>query len=450
MSDEVLGDLNAACARDNDKTTKQIAELVGLTPRTVQKRLYEAHDETLVRHTFADVWPMTAGTLAKMHVKQAREAGLFAEITRVTGLTERTVRRCLEEAHGKGFLQNLFSNAWPNEESEDEAPVSDEGADDGLFAIGNLTVARARRDEQDEDDDDKENLAARFRLDPHRAWSRPRQLARVLRLLGIQVPQRLHAQRFRKALQLLARAGIDACLASDEERTVLPLDADTPSIHAEIRLRIATEPAPRTPPLARRPETSPPPPIVVVSRPARPAPPPPLQPREPAYDTALRRLQFLTAVPSIDRQYEPEWPNAYLEAAIAGLEVTPFEVRHLRMVAASLVKGHHNPEGIITRLLKVETPRDLEALVARFRHLNDSMPENAEEVIQWMGAISAGYPLVAHSQPHAPGPARAPVASAASPPAPRSPKPAPTVKLAAHETHTNVRDLGALDDMFKD
>jgi hypothetical protein len=564
MSDEVLGDLNAACARDDDETTEHIARLARLTPRTVQKRLSEAHGATLVRNVFADVWPTTAGALAEIHVKQAREAGLFAEIARVTGLTERTVRRRLEEAHGKGFLQNLFSDAWPSKAGEDEAPASDGDAEDGRFAIGDLTAARARRNEdlvqriavltghgvravqrrlenahgaarvrnifrewptdaqqlgdlrvklarecrlfpeiaaithqseqtvfdrlmqgdgrsavrnlfgsmwpsggtngeeqededvnedeehRDEDDGDEENVTARFRLDPDGAWSRPRQLARVLRLLDIQVPLRLRDERFREALQLLARAGIEACIASDGERTVLSLDADTPGIHAEIRLRIATEPTRRTPPPTRGPETSPPPPIVVVSRPARPAPPPPPRPREPAYDTALRRLQFLTAVPSMDRQHEPEWPDGYLKAATAGLEVTPFEVRHLRMVAASLVKGHHSPEGIITRLLKVETPGDLEALVTRFRHLNHSMLENAEEVVQWMGVISAGYPSVAHPQPYAPPPARAPVASAAPPPAHRSPTPAPTVKLATQETHTNVRDLGALDDMFKD
>ena len=152
----------------------------------------------------------------------------------------------------------------------------------------------------------------------------------------------------------------------------------------------------------------------------------------------------------MNRQQELEWPDAFLEAATAGLEVTPFEVRHLRMVAASFVKGHHNPEAIITRLLKVETPRDLEALVERFRYLNRSVAEHAEEVLQWMGEIAAGHPHIEHLPFHAPAPARVPPAYAASASAPRAPEPAPKIKPATPEPHTNVRDLGALDDMFKD
>ncbi|WP_437334442.1 hypothetical protein [Sorangium sp. So ce394] len=147
MSNEVLGDLNAACARGDDEATERIAELVGLTLRAVQKRLHEAHGATLVRNVFFDAWPATAGAFAEMRVKQAREAGLFPEIARVTGLAERAVRRRLEGAHGKGFLQNLFSDAWPSEEGEDDAPASDDEADHDLVAIGTLTAARARRDE---------------------------------------------------------------------------------------------------------------------------------------------------------------------------------------------------------------------------------------------------------------------------------------------------------------
>lgn len=549
MSDEVIGDLTAARTRYDDEIIEQIAELVGLAQHTVQQRLHAAHGAKLVRNVFADTWPKTAGALAEMHVKQAREAGLFAEIAQVTGLDEYLVRRRLQDAHGKGFLENLFADDWPDEARDDEAPDSDGEAEDDL-AIGDLTAARARRsndvvqkiaeltgrgvrsvkrqledahgatrvrnifseewpadpapqsstveqsvwgrmvdggrsavrgivesvwssggagseeqedeveeeesgpdgeddageDDEQQDNGDENDLIVRLRVDREGAWSRPRQLKRVLRLLGIEVPQRLRVERFREALQILAQAGIEACLADDEIRTPLTLDANTPGIHAEVRLRIATAREPPATPRPFPPETSPPP-IVLVSRPTRPAPAPASHPREPAHETALRRLQFLTAVPSTGRQHEPEWPDAYLDAATAGLEVTPMEVRHLRMVAASFVKGHHSPEGIITRLVKMETALDLEALVARFRHLNRRMSEDAEEVLKWMGETSAGLLRFAHPRPHATATAHAPAAHAASP---RAPQAAGTVKLATHDTPTNVRDLGVLEDMFKD
>ncbi|MFT3769599.1 MAG: hypothetical protein QM820_29540 [Minicystis sp.] len=221
----------------------------------------------------------------------------------------------------------------------------------------------------------------------------------------------------------------------------------------------------------RKTDTTPPPPIVVVSEAPRPPPPPPAPAhREPGHEIALRRLQFLTAVPSMDRQHEPEWPDGYVAAATAGLTLTEHERRHLRMVAASFVRGHHNPLPHITTLVKSETPDALNAIVASFRHLNRSAPDQAEEVLQWLHELSGGHPPAppAHAQVHAPrshvhapAPARAPAhpsyAATSSPaPPPRvvtvaTPRAAPAAPKQAHdEAHTNVRSLGALDDMFKD
>lgn len=174
------------------------------------------------------------------------------------------------------------------------------------------------------------------------------------------------------------------------------------------------------------------------------------------------RLQFLTAVPSMDRQHDPAWPDQYLDAATAGLEVTDHERRHLRMLAVSYVRGHHSPSPVITRLIKTETSRDLDMLVEWFRHLNRSAAENAEEIVQWVQELRVGQPRPAPAPLQAPTPAPVvgPAAAyAASPPLARPPRvttmdaPRPasaTSKQGSEEAPANVRSLGALDDMFKD
>ena len=85
--------------RDDDLVGK-IADLTGLTERTVRKRPDEAHGRTLARNLFDDRWPAEAEDFEGKSAAWARNAELFEELANLTGLTERVVRKRLQEAHG--------------------------------------------------------------------------------------------------------------------------------------------------------------------------------------------------------------------------------------------------------------------------------------------------------------------------------------------------------------
>ena len=53
-------------------------------------------------------------------MKSAREDELAGEIAEVVGLTERTVERRLGEAHGRTLVRNLFEDRWPREAADFE------------------------------------------------------------------------------------------------------------------------------------------------------------------------------------------------------------------------------------------------------------------------------------------------------------------------------------------
>ena len=634
-----LGVMTVAAARLASNAAALIAGLTGYAPNVVERKLRDAHGATLVRNVFVDRWPADADDLGDLRVRQARDCGFHAEIALVTRMTADAVRARLNASDGRMAVRNLFAAVWPRDEEDD---LADE------LGIG----VTGEDEEEEENEKDGRTLSDRLRLDPGGAWSRPRQLARVLRQLGMGTFQRLRTPRFQEVLQILAQGGVELRLADDESGEPLPLDASSPGIDAEVRLRgvaggsrdteqagqhlifigqpplcgtaglmeivrragitslvdvrfplpregawtrdalsslpgyvrstveadpeievdgptqvmarearlvagafhetipalvvgpilVLTSPRfeegmraayraigvapgldiqhivnpgadpPASSPaellvvnhaqvmacyeghpckrraltewfdgagdltrdggrfevketLVRRQRGSrisprstevpggrssplPPPPVVVVAPRKGPAAPPPLVPREADYDIALRRLQFLTAVPSVNRHHEQEWPDSYLVAATAGLDILPLDEKHLRMVATSIVKGHHSPSPIIGPLVKGEAPADLDTLLHRFIELNRNAPDFAQEVLNWVNE-RRGHTAPAPKAPpqrdepprtRAPAPAWTRAASGA--------RQAGASEPAPQSASANVRDMGALDDMF--
>lgn len=174
--------------------------------------------------------------------------------------------------------------------------------------------------------------------------------------------------------------------------------------------------------------------------------------RPSAYNLAVLRLQFLTAVPSVERRTLPTWPDGYLAATTRGLSLQPQELSLLRAYAAGLCIGNHSPYDAIPRLTQVLSPTEWESLLADFQALNPFQPELVQAIVEqlepvtaprssagaWRGATSP--PLPPDLEPAPPGePSIQPKAAASTRPSP----PVPPEPGAA-----NQRDLGALAGMF--
>lgn len=69
-------------------------------------------------------------------------------------------------------------------------------------------------------------------------WSRPRLVSRILRRLHGTAPERLRSIRFQELIRDLKGIGIEACLATDPESTVLDEGATSPGIAGKLRLRL--------------------------------------------------------------------------------------------------------------------------------------------------------------------------------------------------------------------
>lgn len=457
-----VGDLTAAQARDDEVAIEHIASVTGLDQPVVAWRLGEVHGNTLVRNVFAE-WPKTPETAGRVRVKQARDAGLVGEIAEITGLSEQTIRRRLRDCHGRTTLRTLFADVWPEERAERDLPEAGlddvdvaadaigEGVDSGegdvdgaerfRDAFAPSAGGRAGGDPNDDPDDEDDGgdddpgadeldsgadageregmrgavgapaadegaaapaevVIARLRLDPGGAWSRPRALVAVMRAVGHDVPQRLRKERFQRLVADLAAHGVQMRLA-DEERPLSTCDA-SPGKGARVRLRVAGPPATGGSEPDWQGATSTPPPIVVVPSPPR-QPMPPV-PAASDYELAVLRLQFLTAVPWIERQRDPDWPNAFLEAAFEGLVLEEQERRRVRMAAASYVRGTHSPDLVIKDLVSRAAHEDLDRLLERFLHLNRHMPEAAAEVVRQVNelraaAVSGPLPTTSPSPP---------------------------------------------------
>ncbi|MFT3769600.1 MAG: hypothetical protein QM820_29545 [Minicystis sp.] len=244
--DVALGDMTVARVRDGGaETVRRIAELTGYSETIVTRWIGDSHGATRVRNLFEDTWPTGEDQLGGLRVRQARECGLYPEIARITGQPPQVVQSWLEEGDGRMAVRNLFASVWPSasaahaDEDEDEDPSHALVLDEEDEEIAEDEEEDEHDgDEGDGDEDDAATLIAALRLDPHGRWSRPRQLSRVLRHIGMEV-QRLRTPRFQDALQQLAQAGIELRLADDDDDGPLPLDAEAPGIHAKVCLRVA-------------------------------------------------------------------------------------------------------------------------------------------------------------------------------------------------------------------
>lgn len=286
-----------------------------------------------------------------------------------------------------------------------------------------------------------------FALDSE--WSRPRILSRVLRKTGMVVPERLRTTRFRELIAELGARGIEACFADDPSCAVLTDEAESPGIFAKLRLRRAGDQAePRAPKNEIRVGEGGP--AIVVQAGERKVT---LRtPRPSNYNLAVLRLQFLTAVPSAERRNLAGWPESYISAATKGLALRPQEATLLRAYAAGLCLGNHSPYEAIPQLRQVVTEAEWEELLSDFVSLNPFQPDFVRAIVEqlkpmatprtepesWRSAEPTPDDLLATAQTER---ASEPLAAAGRSGAGGD---------AQDETGTNRRDLGALNDMFKD
>ena len=131
-----LGSTNVKAARDDEELSSAVAEVTGLTAGAVEAALQGAHGRTRLDTLFADSWPWTAAGFSGATVAWARELGLDEELSRVTGLTTRTVRGRLKKVAGQMLVANLFAEDWPDDDADELAGVRAGGVDPRLCRRG--------------------------------------------------------------------------------------------------------------------------------------------------------------------------------------------------------------------------------------------------------------------------------------------------------------------------
>ena len=189
------------------------------------------HWHNHVRIVLAQDWPVDPQKLGVVRVNLARIVGLDVEIAIFTGLDLRTVRARLQAAHGNSTLAKTFRDRWPSRGAA--AAIGDE--DDETNWADREPRTREEQTENDQKRQHGGDLDA-LRLDPKGAWSRPRQLATVLKSLDWEVPGRLRTPRFQSLIAHLSGLGVAMRPADAEEP--FPQDADSPGIAARVCLRI--------------------------------------------------------------------------------------------------------------------------------------------------------------------------------------------------------------------
>jgi hypothetical protein len=141
-SAEILGLLNVADARERGLVAA-IAEVTGMTPKGVVRRLNAVHGRTLLANCFSDRWPeennllLDANELAELNVAEALRRDLTEDIAEITGLSEAAVRGRLDNSHGRTLLLTCFDDHWPHAARE---PL-------GANELSKLRVADAQRED---------------------------------------------------------------------------------------------------------------------------------------------------------------------------------------------------------------------------------------------------------------------------------------------------------------
>jgi hypothetical protein len=129
------------------------------------------------------------------------------------------------------------------DEKEDEQNLETKGEDDGENSAdgGDVNEDGEGSGEDSKVDrwSDDEVITGRELGDLTEAWSRPQSIARILRQLGQDVPQRLRRAEFDELIAELRSLNIEACLANDPATSVLAAGAESAEIATRLRLRTA-------------------------------------------------------------------------------------------------------------------------------------------------------------------------------------------------------------------
>lgn len=343
-------------------------------------------------------------------------------------------------------------------QEEDEEPSEDGTSADDVEPEEEDSDEDDDADDEDDGDEDEEVDAEDALPSALRniglGWSQPQAISSLLRAFGEEVPMRLRTERFQSLVASLHAVGIEACLADDEECTPLEQDAESPGRRAELRLRRrqdSSQPqgsrrAPISPPVELKPTKV----IVVPEQPVTQK-----APRPSDYQLAVVRLQFLTAVPSVERRTMPAWPRGYLDAATRDLSLRPQELMFLAALATGLCIGNHSPVDPISQLELALTREEWDTLAADFRALNPFQPELVGAILEQVsqfgswpsrGAWQSASPPSSRGDTPTPAAARR---SAVSLDESLRPALLPKAAVPSEGSETkNVRSLGALDDMF--
>jgi len=204
-------------------------------------------------------------------------------------------------------------------------------------------------------------------------WSRPRPLAEMLKLAGLAVPQRLQTARFRELLHRLKVMGVDVQL---EDGTWCTMDAQSPGLGARVRIRRAAV-------LPDLPEDEGGTNVVVIPSLRTLAGHAPAG--EVPYESALLRLQFLTAVPCMQRAASANWPQAFLDESTRGLALSMTSLRLLRLCAATFARGGHDALASLQLLKARFSQEDVEALCAAFVRLNPLQSDATAHILNAAG-----------------------------------------------------------------
>jgi len=140
-----------------------IALVTGVTERTVVRRLNSAHGNMLVARVFEDDWPTTPLALGSLTVATAARANLEVEVAELTGLGVRAVRNRFSKTRGNTLLRNALP--------ELSAALDDEELEEDLK--GESEDGRVDEDGEDATEEDEPHLGGLARyLDADRSFTR--------------------------------------------------------------------------------------------------------------------------------------------------------------------------------------------------------------------------------------------------------------------------------------
>lgn len=121
-----IADVTVSDARTSEEVRAWLLANSGMQPRGVTRRLNEHHGATKLRNVFPEAFEVEQEDrsssevdkvldyeeIGNLTIKQAREAGIAADLALLTGLAEATVSRKLGELHGSGIVRRQFD--WYN------------------------------------------------------------------------------------------------------------------------------------------------------------------------------------------------------------------------------------------------------------------------------------------------------------------------------------------------